>query len=157
MTAGLTFLLVGGLLVAAGAIAFGRAGRTAGLAIAGTGLMCGVAGLILLGGEGTGAKAGPVRATIRAELEPDEVSEEIRVFLDGRDAGVVRVDARAPVSDLAVSVDRVGRHAYRLESVRQKKGKRPEQARRTDKVAIADRSRLGIFYGPDGKVYLLGR
>ena len=60
-----------------------------------------------------------MRATINATLAPEEVSEEVRVFLDGRDVGVVHVDEGRPVFDLAVTVDGAGRHAYRLESVRQ--------------------------------------
>ena len=102
-------LVVGGVLVLAGALAgrpqlraIGLAplGRSACGAIAATGLLCVVAGLILLGGEGASAKPGPVRATVEAELAPDEVSEEIRVFLDGRDMGIVRVDKQAPKARL---------------------------------------------------------
>ena len=37
-----------------------------------------------------------------------------------------------------------------------KRGKPPEHALAYDEVAIADGSRLGIVYGPDGKVYLVG-
>jgi len=152
-------LVLGGALAAARRLRFAgvaRPGRTVGLAVAGTGLLCLVAGLILLGGEGTGAKARAFPATITAELDEGvEVSEEIRVFLDGRDVGIVRVDERRPVSKLALTVDRTGRHEYRLESIRQRKGHPPERARRADRVDIDRDGRLGIFYGPEGEVYLL--
>lgn len=164
MSAELLLLTVGSLLVVLAALAgkrrtrtigYDRAVRTARVSVASTGVLCLVSGLILLSGSAADAPAGPVRVTIEAELAPKELSEEVRVFLDGRDRGVVRVDERSPVSRLAVTVDAIGRHDYRLESTRQVRGKRPEKAARSDDVIIDRQAMLGIFFGPDGKVYLL--
>lgn len=137
------------------ALGHDRALRTARIALASTGVLCLVSGLILLSGSTAEAPAGPVRVTIEAELAPEELSEEVRVFLDGRDRGVVRVDKRSPVSRLAVTVDALGRHDYRLESIRQVRGKPPEKAARRDDVIIDKQAKLGIFFGPEGKVYLV--
>lgn len=161
MTLELALLIAGAVLVVAAALS-GRPGMPGTrawsaspaprLALAFAGVLSLTAGLILLTSDT--AETGQVRATITAELASDEVSEEIRVFIDGRDKGVISVDERRPTSRLAVTVDWAGRHRYRLESTRQVKGKQPERAGREDDVVIAAGGRLDIVYSRDGEVYL---
>jgi hypothetical protein len=160
----MTLLALGAALLAATALActpqlravglpeLGRTPRLSGVA---AGVLCVAAGLILLGSADYDSPAGAVRTTIVAELSPGEISEEIRVFLDGRDVGVVRADARSPKAHLPVTVTRTGRHDYRLRSTVKLRGKPVEVARRSSQVVVGDGSRLGIYYGPDGAVYLM--
>lgn len=140
----------------AGATGLARIGRTPRLACAGVALLCATAGFIVSGSEEYGIQADPVRVTIAAELAPDEVSEEVRVILGGRDLGVVRVDKDTPKSRLTTSVAATGRHTYHLESTRQKTGRAPEHVTQSSHVVISAKGRLGVFYHPDNTdVFLL--
>jgi len=95
------------------------------------------------------------RAVAVGRHEPLEAAAARLDRRDGRDVGVVRVDARSPTSRLRTTVAATGRHDYRLESVRQVKGRPPERTTGRSEVVIAGKRLLGIYYGPDGKVYLL--
>jgi hypothetical protein len=163
MTADLLLLLLGTVLILAGVLAGtvpgGNAtrrtwrGRTPRIVASSAGVLCVAAGLIVLSSDDY--SAGAVRVTITGELAPEEVSEEIRVFLDGREVGVVKVDERSPKRRVTVTVAKTGRHAYRLESKRQVKGQKPSRVTRNDYVSIGIDSVLGIYYGPEGEVFLL--
>jgi hypothetical protein len=163
MTGELVLLLLGAVLILAGALA-GRAqvralrlaqvGRMPRIAAVGTGLLCVVAALILIGSDDYAAPAGPVKVTVSNELGPDQVSEEIRVFLDGRDVGVVRVDEQSPKASLTVTVAKTGRHDYRTESTSQLKGQKPVKVSHSDNVLIDGKSRLIVYYDDEGRTYL---
>src|ERR1044072_9614129 len=92
MTVELALVATGaGSMLAAALAGSRRVARTARLGVVYVGLLCVVAGLALRGGA-TGSAAPVVSTTIAAQLAPDELSEEVRVFIDGRDVGRLRVD-----------------------------------------------------------------
>jgi hypothetical protein len=121
------------------------AGSATRLGIAGIGLMCVVAAVILLASGGS-AK-GPISATIMCELDPALVSDEITVFLDGRSVGIIRVDEHSPRAKLRVTVSKAGRHDYRLRSTRRVKGGELRRVTHTSDVVIDGKHPLLIYYG----------
>lgn len=143
-------LVVGAVLLVVGAVggrwrASARVGSTTRLAIAGVGLMCVVAAVILLAsGE---PEKGPVTATIMCELHRDLVSDEIIVFLNGRSVGVIKVDQRSPKAQLKVTVAKAGRHDYRLQSTRRVKGGELKRVSHTSDLVIDGKHPLLIYYG----------
>lgn len=149
------FLVVGVALVLAGALT-GRAriGGTARIAIAGVGVLCVVAASILLGSEGRRASGDPVKVTITNELGPDQVKEEIRVFLDGREVGILEVDEQSPRARVTATVAKPGRYDYRLLARSQVTGKEPTEVSHEDDVFIDNEGRLDIYYDDEGRTYL---
>jgi hypothetical protein len=163
MTGELLLLLLGAVLILAGVLGgsvpvrvagLGHMGRTPRFAAAGAGLLCVVAALILIEGDDYVAPAGPITFTIANELGPNQVFEEIRVFLKGRDVGVVRVDERSPTASLTVTVPKAGRYAYRTESKSQVKGQKPSTDTHDDNVFIDGKSQLVVYYDQEGHTYL---
>jgi hypothetical protein len=166
MTGELLLLLPGAVLILASAvagrikvraIALAQVGRTLRIAAAGVGVMCVVAALILIGSDSSSARAGPLGVTITDELGPDQVSEQLRVFLDGEDVGVVRVDEQSPKARLTVTVAKVGRHDYRTETTSQIEGQAPKKASNTGDVVIDGESHLEVRSDEEGRTYLKPR
>jgi len=149
------FLLVGVALVLAGAV-IGRAGigRTVRVALAGVGVLCVVAAGILLGSEDPPASVGPVKVTIANQLGPDQISEQIRVFLDGRHVGVLTVNKQSPRARLTATVAKTGRYEYRLVAHSQVTGKRPTVVSHEDDVFIDAEGRVEVYYDDEGRTYL---
>jgi hypothetical protein len=125
------------------------------MAVAGVGLLCVVAALILMGSDDHGTSPGPLKVTIADELGPGQVSEEITVFLDGRHVGVIKIDQQSPKAQLPLTVAKAGRYDYRLEAKRQLKGKQPVAVSSKGDVVIDGRGHLGIYADPTGKTYLV--
>jgi hypothetical protein len=99
-------LLVGAVLIlvaarAGGSRAIGIAppGAALRLGAATAGLLCVVAAVILMSGDGSRETPGPADVAITNELGPQQLSEEIRVFIDGRHVGVLKVDPLTFYSD----------------------------------------------------------
>lgn len=158
MTAELLLLLLGAVLILVGMLA-GRIplraiGRTLRIVAAAGGVLCVVAGLILIGSDGSSVPAGAVRVVITDELGPDQVREEVRVFLDGRDVGVIKVNEQSPRARLAVTVPKAGRHDYKTQSKIQIKGEALKMANNRGEVIIDGKSPLKIFYDAQGRTYL---
>lgn len=148
-------LIVGVLLLAGAALAGSRVhaigvdriGATARLTIAGIGVMCVVAAVILLASGSP--KKGSVSATVMCILDASLASDEITVFLDGRSVGVLRVNERSPEAQLPVSVAKAGRHEYRLQSKRRPKGAGPAHATHAGNLVIDGELPLIIYYSTD--------
>jgi hypothetical protein len=165
MTAELLLFLVGAALIfvavfagrrEARAIGLARVGRTLRGAVAGVGVLCVVAALILTGSDDSVAPAGPVRVAIVDELGSGQVSERIRVFLDGRDLGVVKVDRQTPKARLIATVPAAGRYDYVLQAVRQLQGHQPTKiSNKGDVVIDGESSRLDMFSDSEGKSFLV--
>jgi hypothetical protein len=155
MTGGLLLLVVGVVLVFAAvlareaplrAIGLGRVGRTPRIAVAGGGVLCVVAALILIAGDNSDRPAGPVRVTITTELGPEQISEETRVFIDGHYIGMLKIDESSPEARLTETVQ-AGRRDYKTESKVQLKGEdEPQVAINEGQVIIDGKTPLTIFY-----------
>lgn len=164
MTGELLLLLVGAGLILTGVLAgrprgrgirLAQVGRTPRVALAGAGLACLVAALMLMGSDGSGAQTRPITVAITDELGADQIREEIRVFLDGRDIGVVTVDKQAPTARLEVTFAKRGQHHYRLDAKRQMNGKKPVQASNNGDLVINSESRrLDVLSDDQGRTYL---
>jgi hypothetical protein len=158
-----SLVVVGAVLLLAAALATrrGRAGDTSramaitAITAASCGALCVAAGVILVAGGGSTASSGSVRVTIGNELSKGQVSEEIRIFLDDRAVGVLRVDRRTPKAQLSVTLAHKGRYRYRLVSTRMLEGQ--VSARRTSRGRVViDSSRPLLLYADDrGRVYLM--
>jgi hypothetical protein len=158
--AGATVLLIVGtlLLLVAGAVGGSRgraiglqgAGSTARFAIGGVGLMCVLAGSILLT-SGDEPK-GPVTATIMCELDPRLTSEAIAVYIDKRSVGVIRMDKHSPKAELQVTVSKAGRHDYGLEARRRTAGGERKQISHADQLVIDGKHPLLVYYSDDKAV-----
>ena len=160
MTGEWILLTVGGVLLLSGAVgaaALRRAGAratppaTARVAAAGAGLLCVVAALML---PSTGTSSAAVTAVVENELGDGQISERIRVFIDGKDAGMLSVDRRSPKARLKVIVARPGEHAYRLESLRHLKGKQASRRTSSGKVVIDGSGPLVLYADDAGRIYL---
>jgi hypothetical protein len=150
VTAEQVLLVLGaGLLVAAE-----RAMSIARVSLGSIGALSVVAAIILVAGGGVGTRSGAVRVSIGDELGPDQVSEEIRVFLDGRDVGVLRVDRRTPKAQLTAKLSRAGRHRYRLDYTRVRKGKAPARGTSESEVVIEHSRPLLLYADDEGNTYL---
>lgn len=164
MTAESVLLLLGAALMfvallagraRARAIGPARAGPALRGALAAAGVLCVVAALILLSTDDGHVPAGAVSVEITDELSSHQVSERIKVFLDGRDVGVVEVDEHAPKARLSVTVPKAGRYAYRLEAQRQVNGRKPTKVQSDGNVVIdGHSSRLDVFSNPKGETFL---
>lgn len=165
MTRELFLLLLGALLILVAVLAGRvvsaaislRALRTLRIAVAGTGVLCAIAALILIGSDASSVPAGPVRVLITDELGSDQVSEEIRVFLGGRYLGVIKVDEQSPKASLTVTVPEAGRRDYRTRSRIQIKGQEPTVASNEGEVIIDGESPLEFRHDPQGRTYLKPR
>lgn len=156
----LLLLLVGALLISLAALAGGarmraRVGRTLRAATAAAGLLCAGAALILMVSDGRDLDAGPVTVVISNELGANQVSEEIRVSLDGREVGVLKVDEQSPRARLTVSVEMAGRYEYTVKSKRRVKGREPTDVSSDGNVAIGEGGRLTVFSNSKGDTFLL--
>ncbi|MEY2516144.1 MAG: hypothetical protein QOJ89_3502 [bacterium] len=166
MTDESVLLVLGAALMLVAALAGRPRARAIGLArgpalrgaLAAAGALCVVAAVILRGSDERDVPAGAVTVEITDELGSGQLSERIRVFLDGRDVGVVTVDERAPKARLSVTVPKAGRFAYRLQSTRQVNGRQPTRVDTTGNVVIdGHSSRLDVFSDDEGKTYLVPR
>lgn len=150
-------LLAGIVLVAAGALgAIAGAGRTARIAAAATGLLCVVAGVILMTSDSCTSEGDTIEAAVLNQNNPGQLSERIRVFLDGHDAGVIAVDAQSPDARLPVTLKGTCRHRYRLEVRRQNKGDAPKRIVSSGAVGVHRGDSLYVISDPDhnGRTYL---
>jgi hypothetical protein len=164
MTGELLLLLIGtGLILAgalaggsrAGAIGLARVGAVPRIAVGGAGLLCVVAAVIVMTSDDSGAPRGPLRVALSDELGPAQVSEQIRVFIDGQDKGVIRIDEQSPKARLTLTVPKPGRYDYRLETTRQLKGKKPVHVSSKGDVAIDGSSHLAVYSDDTGQTYLV--
>jgi hypothetical protein len=150
MTGELLLLLVGVTLVLAALVAIAARGRSTGFArlhgwpltaTLAAGALCVSAGsIVLLSRDPTGVISEPITDT----LSSDEFSEHVRVIIDGREIGVVRIDERSPHARLTVTVAKEGRYAYRTESIVHFKGKRPLTNHFEGKVFIDGKGTLQV-------------
>ena len=163
MTGEAFFLPIGAALILAALLARTWLLRVIGLTPARTtfrltvgvvGVLCVLTGLILIGSDRAATREGRVKVTIVQDLNPRMVREEIRVFLDGRPVGVVKVDERSPVARLIVIVPKVDRYDYRLESARQRKGEAPSRAVFGSRVRIDGNEPLLIYYSERDELFL---
>jgi hypothetical protein len=164
MTDGSVLLVLGAALMLVAALAgrpraraigLARAGRAARGALAATAVLCVVAAVILRGSDERDVPAGPITVEITDDLIPGQLSERIRVFLDGHDVGVVAVDERAPKARLSVTVPKAGRFAYTLQSTRQVNGRQPTRVDTTGDVVIdGHSSRLDVLSDDEGNTFL---
>lgn len=160
MTGEWILLIVGAVLLLVGAVG-ARAWRhtgsratppaTARAAAAGAGALCVVAALML---PSTGTSSAAVKAVVENELAAGQISERIRVFIDGKHAGVLSVDRRSPKARLTVIVSRPGEHSYRLESSRQLEGKSPSRRTSRGEVVIDGTGPLALYADDAGRIYL---
>lgn len=58
----------------------------------------------------------PVTVTIRDELGDDQISEQVRVLVNGDEAGTLTVNEHYPSSTLTVTVPKEGQYSYTLEA-----------------------------------------
>ena len=160
MTGEWILLIIGAVLLLAGAVGarvVRRAGSratppaTARAAAAGVGVLCVAAALML---PSTGTSSAAVKAVVENELAAGQISERIRVFIDGKAAGTLSVDRRSPKARLTVTVSRPGEHSYRLESSRRLEGKAPSIRTSRGEVVIDGSGPLVLYADDAGRVYL---
>ncbi len=58
---------------------------------------------------------GSTRVYIRDHLGADEVSEDVRILIDSREAGRLSLDQQHPVSVIPLELSAPGQHSYTLE------------------------------------------
>jgi len=124
------------------------------LVIGATGLLCVIAATILLSSADVADRAGLVAVAIDNELGSGQVSEEVRVFLDGRYVGVLTVNQKSPTARLTATVTGAGRHGYRLLTRRVVKGRGVKVIRSHGDVVIDGRRDLFIVADEKGRTYL---
>jgi hypothetical protein len=66
--------------------------------------------------ENPGPPAAPLDFTVSDQLGDGQITEQIRVHIDGRLVGTLTVDAAHPHSTVTVTVPRPGRYSYELAS-----------------------------------------
>lgn len=124
------------------------------LGAATAGLLCVVAAVILMSSDGSRETPGTVNVAITNELGPQQLSEEISVFIDGRHVGVLKVDTRSPKARMVVAVSKVGRHAYTLVARRRAQGRSMVEVSSKGDVVIDGDSPLTFYSDPTGRTYL---
>jgi hypothetical protein len=156
-------LVAGAALILAGALAGGARARAIGLARVGTiarvasaglGLVCVLAGAFVTGREACDSGTGRARFTISDELGPNQVSERVRVFFDGRDVGVLEIDQHSPKAQMAVTLGKPCEHHYRLVLERRLKGDQPTEATTERDIVILPDSHMVVDSDPRGAAYL---
>ncbi len=152
MMAGVLVLVVGTALVAAAVLAHRL--RGARVAAAATGLLSVVGASVLIATSGAEPAPGPVTVTIVDELGPGQISETVRVFFDGRDAGVLSVDGRKRTAALKATLPRAGRYEYTTQARRRLKGKAPGRASFSKVIEIDGDTTLAIYYDDADRTYL---
>jgi hypothetical protein len=128
MSAETVMLILGGLLVLTGILGGGFEVKEIKIPRIGTGsrVLAAVAGIVFMSwGVGlansahpsalTGSET-PVTVTIRDELGDGQVSEQVRVLVNGDEAGTLTVNEHYPLSTLTVTVPREGQYSYILEA-----------------------------------------
>jgi hypothetical protein len=149
-------LVVGIVLVVAGAVG-GLAPNVKGALRAGAaaaGLLCIVAGVIILSADSPAIDQGGVKAVIRDKLASDQIEEEIKIVLDGRDVGVLTANKRKPIARMTVRVPKVGEYPYRIEVSGHAAGRPATQLSGSGKVRIDGTGELRIVGDGEGHVYL---
>ncbi len=129
---------------------FARLERWPRITAAAAGALSVSAAAVLLLGDDTSVPPGPVSQTIVDELGPGQVREEVRLFIDGKEVGVLRIDERTPVARLVIKVARAGTHAYRTELVQQLEGKATLRRTYSSEVVIDGEHTLEIATASDG-------
>jgi hypothetical protein len=159
MTGALLLLVVGIALLAAAVIELPPGGRALGLArlrrwpritAAAAGALCVSSATILLLSDDTSVPSGAATEVIVDELGPDQVREEVRIFIDGKDVGVLRIDEHSPKARLAVTVAHAGMKDYRTQLIKQLRGKQPIRRTYSSEVVIDGRGSLGVATAYDG-------
>ncbi len=137
MSGDVLILILGGLLVTIGVIGGGFEVKELKVPKVGGGsrILAGIVGsvLIIVGiGMGTSTpapaypkaevgisdnKASLINFSITDQLGEGQVSEQVRVLIDGKEVGTLKVDSYYPKSTIAVSVPRSGRYSYDLEAI----------------------------------------
>jgi hypothetical protein len=124
MTAETIMLFLGGVLVLTGILGGGFEVKEIKIPRIGTGsrLLSAAAGILfLLWGAGMHpptppASEAPVTVTIRDALGDDQVSEQVRVLVNGNEMGMLTVNEHYPLSTLTVTVPKEGQYSYMLEA-----------------------------------------
>jgi hypothetical protein len=128
MTAETVMMILGGVLVLTGVLGGGFEVKEIKIPRIGIGsrLLSAAAGLgFLLWGAGiasstqlsaTSGFRSPVTVTIRDSLGSNQISEQVRVLIDGDEAGTLTVNEHYPQSTLTVTVPKEGQYSYILEA-----------------------------------------
>jgi hypothetical protein len=119
------------------------------IATAATGALCVSAASIVLLSDEPNSTTGPVTEAVTDELDPTEISETVRVFVDGRHAGVLKVDSRVPRARLNVTVARAGRHEYATRATIALKGKPAKRTSFDGEVFVDGKGSLKMSLDPD--------
>jgi hypothetical protein len=128
MSAETVLLILGGLLVLTAILGGGFEVKEIKIPRIGIGsrVLAAAAGMAFLG-WGTGMASSnrpvttarfdtPVTVTIRDALGDDQVSEQVRVLVNGEEAGTLTVNEHYPLSTLTVTVPTEGQYSYTLEA-----------------------------------------
>jgi hypothetical protein len=81
------------------------------------------------------------------------VSDDMHVFIAGRDVGTLDVSTRSPKDTLRVMVSKPGTYRWKIVSVRQVKGEQqPRHMTLSSRLIINGREPLLVIYGNDDKM-----
>ncbi len=95
----------------------------------------------------TGGAHAPIEFYISDHLAVDQISEDVRVLIDSREAGRLSVDKEHMISVIPVTVSEPGQHQYTLEvTTLMGKGRTPEKMQRVGQ---------GTFVAAQGKTFRL--
>jgi hypothetical protein len=158
MTVALLVLLLGCVLIAvamlavrARSIRLARPGSWQRIATAATGALCvSASSIVLLSNEPTTS----VTELLTDTISSGEISEDVRVFIDGRDVGVLHVTQRVPRAHVRVTVDQAGRHSYRTQARIHLAGEPPKRTSYTSEVFIDGEGTLEVVVDNTSRTYV---
>ncbi|MEA2234336.1 MAG: hypothetical protein QOD83_4152 [Solirubrobacteraceae bacterium] len=131
-----------------------RRGLAPRIAAAATGLLCVAAAVMLMTSAAADSRSGPFSVAITDQLGPGQLSERIRVLLDGRGVGLLEVNRRMPRSRVMLAVAHAGRHRYELQVTRRMAGGKPVEVTSGGQVDVADARPLVLYADETGRTYL---
>jgi hypothetical protein len=142
------------LVVRARSIRFARPDTWRRIATAATGALCVSASSIVLLSDEPSTATGAVTEVLTDTISEGEISEDVRVFVDGRDVGVLRITQRSPRARVIVKVDKAGRHAYRTQARIHFEGERPKRTSYASEVFVDGEGTLEVVVDDASRAFV---